>query len=522
MSDLQLKGSQFCSTGAANKPSDPLRDTFRELQKAESLRLDGHGQINEAQKICESLVSRHPQYFGALYTLGLIYIDQKKYPQALGCLVRAAMLNTRNWQVLTALSAVYLELDASEMAAHTLEQASVIAPQEPSILVTLGEIYRDEREYELARDAFHKSYELDRTLRAAGAGLSACYVHLGQYAEAAKILEGLVRDGKSSMGLLFELNHLPSSLVTIDVLTELDNLVRGPNESQADFETSVAFVRARTLHRAGRHAEAWQYLVPANRAIYLARRDEAKALAEKERANLEQLKKKQIKVNDARISGSKGTISLFIQGPSRSGKTTMETLMGSLSGVKRGYENPSIEMAIRRTFQSAGLLSSKMFEVLPPTLDAQCGEYYMDELSRRAGSARVFTNTHPARIHDAARIAAAIPNARFIFVKRNFQDNMLQIFMQKYLSKNDYAYDLMTIHDHITWYHEMIDTLADKLPGIVRVIHYEDMIADPAVALRVAADLCGLEMPRGPLPELGDDLGCATPYLAFMRDALQG
>ena len=50
---------------------------------------------------------------------------------------------------------------------------------------------------------------------------------------------------------------------------------------------------------------------------------------------------------------------------------------------------------------------------------------------------------------------------------------------------------------------------------------YEEMIADPAGALRVAADLCGLPMRDGPLPALGDDRGCAEPYRQFMAAALE-
>jgi hypothetical protein len=115
--------------------------------------------------------------------------------------------------------------------------------------------------------------------------------------------------------------------------------------------------------------------------------------------------------------------------------------VATLDGVKRGYENPSLENAIRRTFQSGGLLTSKLFEVLPPKFNSECRALYLKELSRRAGSAKVFTNTDPIRIHDAARVAAALPNVRFIFVKRSMEDNMLRIYMRKYQHGNAYAYD---------------------------------------------------------------------------------
>jgi tetratricopeptide (TPR) repeat protein len=496
--------------------SEPLRDTFQQLEQAEALRIQG--QIDRARELCEALVRRYPDYFGALYTLGLIYVDKEQYPQALGFLVRATMLNPRSWRALTALSAVYLKLGANEMAARTLEQATAINPDDPNILLTLGEIYSEEREYELAREAYRKSYNLDPSLDAAAVGLGACCNDLGEYAEAAQVIQGLVKRGIRSPSIFFELNHLPSSFITIDVLSELKRIERHSKQDVADFEISSAFVQAAALDKAGRYVEAWEHLVPANRRLHLLMQQELHEQKETQQANLAHLKEKRIK--HVRDGAGAQPISLFILGPSRSGKTTMEAIVGTLEGVKRGYENPSVENAVRRTFQGAGLLTTRMFEVLPTRLDSMCREIYLEELARRAAGVQVFTNTHPGRIHDAARVAAAFPNVRFIFLKRNLQDNMLRIYMRKYALGNAYGYDLAEIRDHIAWYHEMIDVLAEKLPDMSRVIHYEDMIADPRAALNVAAELCGLPMKHGPLPDIGDDRGCAEPYREFISASL--
>ena len=68
---------------------------------------------------------------------------------------------------------------------------------------------------------------------------------------------------------------------------------------------------------------------------------------------------------------------------------------------------------------------------------------------------------------------------------------------------------------------EMMDELAAKLPDRVRIINYEDMVRDPAGALRVAAELCGLPPPKGPVPTIGDDRGAAGPYRELMAAALK-
>ncbi len=169
-----------------------------------------------------------------------------------------------------------------------------------------------------------------------------------------------------------------------------------------------------------------------------------------------------------------------------------------------------------RTFRTSSLLSSIFLEQLPSQLYPFCRQYYLEELSRRAGSARVFTNTSPGHIHAAALIVENFPNARFIFVKRDLEDNVLRIYMTKYRSANAYAYDLKTAREHVLQYHQTIDLMAEKFPDIVRVIKYEDMVVNPAAALAATADLCELTMSDEPLPAIDPDCGCAAPYRHFM------
>jgi len=494
---------------------NPIQDSFIRLDQGEQLRQ--RKELDRAQSICESLLREHPDYMAALHTLGLIFGDKGNYEQALNCLVRAVMLNPRSWNSLTALSGVYLKLKAPEMATQALEQARAIRPQDSTVLVTLGEIYREEREYELAQNAFRHALALAPDLEPAISGLGWVSSCLGQNAEAATLFESLVKRGLSSVNTLLALIGLPASVVSIDLLAEMDKLIRDQSEEEAEFSNSAAFVRAKALADLGRHAEAWQQLASANRELFLAKEKELAHESKRRRTILHVLRTSAIKaVND----NEQKRISLFILGPSRSGKTTMETLVAALDGVKRGYENPSVENAIRRTFQTAGLLTSRYFEKLPLQLYPLCREIYLEELSRRADSAKVFTNTHPARIYDAALMMTAFPNVRFIFVKRKLEDILFRMYQQKYQTENVYSYNLLAARDYVIWYYEMVDVLAHKLPDFVRVIHYEDMVADPAAALRTAADLCGLPMTDKPLPVIGDDRGCAEPYRQFMTAEL--
>jgi hypothetical protein len=187
-----------------------------------------------------------------------------------------------------------------------------------------------------------------------------------------------------------------------------------------------------------------------------------------------------------------------------------------LAGTKAGFEVPIVEKALRQTFQAAAIPTSNFLEELPPQLLPSFREIYLEELRRRAGPARVITNTLPGRIYDAGLIAMAVPNVRFVLLKRGLDDVVWRIYLTKYLSGNFYAYDLAAIRDYLSWYNTMIDLTAGKLPDITKVVHYESMVDDAATVLREVAELCGLGVNEGPPPALGHDCGCAAPYREFI------
>jgi hypothetical protein len=319
------------------------------------------------------------------------------------------------------------------------------------------------------------------------------------------------------MGVLIPLVDLPVTLVNIDLLPILSEVKRDSNQDAAEFERSLSFVRAAGLDKLGKFEEAWQQLCQANELMAVGLKSEIATFAERQRISLKYLKES-TPSSIQPFGQADLPISLFVLGPSRSGKTTMEMLVSSIPGVKRGYENPSTENAVRRTFQDSGLLTKHSLEHLPPQFYPLFRRIYIAEVIKRAGSAKVFTNTHPVYIHDAVRLASLVPNARFIFVKRNLEDISLRIYMRKYYRGNFYAYDLNAIREHVQWYYDMIDTLASKLPGITRIVQYEELVANPGEAMQIAADLCGLDIGKSIVPpEVGDDRGCAIPYRHLMN-----
>lgn len=518
MNELPV-GEAARSDRAAN-PFSSLQESFIRLQQAEQLRQ--RGKFDEAQSICESLLQRHPDYAGVLHTLGLIAGDREDHQQALNYLVRAAMLNPHNWMTLTALSGVYLRLGAVELAKQTIEQARLIEPKQASVILLQGDIFREDREYEFAGDAYRQALAIDPSLVTAAIGLGWCLADLGEYRQAAEVFESLIQRGIPLVEPLRALASLPATAVRIDLLSQLDRVHRQQDESAAQFERAIAFIRATGLDRAGRHALAWEQAVQANRKVFVSMQASLQRLDERRRASLGSLHEYR-RHREFCGGGDDGQpISLFILGPSRAGKTTMEKLVSSLPGVKRGYENPIVENAVRRTFQVSALPPDSVLSFVPAPAYPLCRTLYREELARRLAGEIVFTNTNSGCLFEAVHIASVLENVRFIFMKRNMEDNLFQIFMREYQGGNPYGYDLKAEHEHILWHHQMANLMAEKFPDIVRVIHYEDMIANPMNCLRTAAEFCGLSIPNGLLPTVAGDPDCSAPYRQLMMMELEG
>ncbi len=497
--------------------ANPLQAAQR-LAEAERHRQTGN--LDRAQSLCKSLLLEHPDYLGALQTLGVTQLAKRNYRQALSCFIQAAMLCPKDRINLTNLATAYLHLGARELAAQTLEQARQLKPDDANVDFALAAVYREDREYELGVAAYRRVLAGTPSPDAAH-GLGDCCAHLGRIAEAADALKQAHELDPGSPAVLYALSQLPASVTDVQILPALDLVRKGEGQDQDDFDSFVAFTRAAALDREGRHAEAWDALLEANRREFPKHEAEyRKQIARMEAARYDACG---IEAGAYERPGAlqSSPLSVFIIGPSRSGKTTVERLLGQLDGVRRGYENRLVERASRRTSQLSGLLTLRNPSDLPKALDDRFRATYLEEIQEFARGAKIVTDTYPAMIPYVGRIATTLPNVRFIFVKRDRYDCAMRIFMRHYRAGNHYAYDIKTIFDYVDWYYGMTELWLEKFPEFSLGLDYEDAVGDPKGTLVRLADFCGASMRADDLPDLGDDRGCSRAYRQLIDDALK-
>jgi tetratricopeptide (TPR) repeat protein len=509
--------SRISNASAAG--SGNLQAAHARLVDAEACRRAG--KLERARTLCEALLKQYPDYVGALQTLGAVHLATKRYPQAMWCFNQSAMLCPKDWVNLSNLGEAYLRLGAYQAAAQALQRARSLKPDAPEIHWSLAEVHREDRDYAAAAEAYRTVLNLSPSHADAAHGLGDSLLQIGDVAQALPALERANELAPESVSILYSLSQLPYAARDFDIMGRLERVRPQDGQGKDDFDMLVGLTRAAALHRRGRYAEAWANLLEANARAY-PRHEEAHRKNLRRMEAVHQSVRSEIASRGLPTCDSSYPMSLFIIGPSRSGKSTLEQLVGHMEGVKRGFERRLVEPALRRTSQLAGLLTINDPLDLPNSLNAQFTKGYGEELIEFASGARIVTDTHPGMITSVGRIAWIIPNARFVFVRRNAQDLALRILMRRYRTGNHYAYGIDSIFEHLASYEQLMDLWVNVFPHLSITVEYEDLVADPAATLARVATLCGAVAPKTRYPDLGDDRNCSLPYRAYMAEALAG
>lgn len=447
---------------------------------------------------------------------GLALRQQNRLADALASFERALESRPDFLPALGNRALVLMRLDRPAAALDGFDRLLALAPDHVEGLVNRARLLQSFGDGAAVIDAYRRVLSLKPGLVAAEGALADALAGLGRDDEAAALARSILdratanndRDRFLALRTLALLPHPPADL---DLEAALAAMQAPAGLAPQQFETMRDFALAALRHKRGDYDAAWRHLEAAHRPLRetaraqrdARRKSYASALAAGDAAP---------DLDDAIPQRADLPVSLFILGPSRSGKTMLERLVATIPGVHQGGENAFARIARERVADGSDLA----------TLTQDRRGRFTDEyvkLLRRAGEAQIVTGTAPGNIRDIVPLAGLVPNLRLVFLKRVRADLLLRIAMKQYTG-NDYAGDPASIAAYLDFYDGMTDRLAMRLERNALLLHYEDIVANPKAARDAVARLCGVAAPTSPLPTLPDDRNCAAPYAAFIAAAL--
>jgi len=199
----------------------------------------------------------------------------------------------------------------------------------------------------------------------------------------------------------------------------------------------------------------------------------------------------------AASSSPDAPVAVFIVGMPRSGTTLVERLIAAHPRVHGAGELPVLPRLVTEMDAAAGRDYPDWVDGLKVPDYERLGDSYLTSLaslSRRNMEAQTVTDKMPDNFRYLGLIAAAMPAARVIHVRRSPLDTCLSCYTQYFSSHVPWSYDLSELGRFYRAYYTLMEFWRGALPGgVMMEVDYEALTGDPESQARRLVEHCGLD-----------------------------
>lgn len=180
---------------------------------------------------------------------------------------------------------------------------------------------------------------------------------------------------------------------------------------------------------------------------------------------------------------------IFVTGMARSGTTLVETILSAHDQVTAGGELPYLSKAFAPFIEAANISPDRLPDGMIPG-----ARRYLQAARRRVGTDGIFTDKAISTYARIGLAAQALPNARFLVLKRDPRDVGLSIYRNMFPPGSHlYASDLHDIGRFIRQHDAFVEFWLSEMPDRVHVVEYEALTGDPEPTIRALVAAAGLD-----------------------------
>ncbi|MYK31231.1 MAG: tetratricopeptide repeat protein [Boseongicola sp. SB0670_bin_30] len=451
------------------------------------------GRIRDAAEAMRPAVILAPDGVPGLAGLGASLSRLGHHQAAVVLLKRASRLDRRDARLFVELGDACARLGDHEAAveayAHAVELASRSAK---GVSVGLRLAFADALEHvQRSADALA---ELDRALRDepahAGALLSKASMlqTRGEFEEAHELFRRVIQRHPENGDAYRRLMISHRATRNDPIIDEMVDLFERDGIRDED-RMNLGFAIAKALEDTRDDARVFRFLGEANRIA-----DGLSGVSANQRfAEIADCREAYGRIDFARVAAAAENrfAPIFVTGLPRSGTTLVEQIIAAHSGVESGGELGFASYFCRALVSARpGVPSGEP----DPDLVAGIGRDYTKAIGRRFPGAGHVTDKSIYTFEHVGVLKLALPNARFVVVRRDPRDNLFSIYKSRFAQgTHGYAYDLEKLARYYGEFERMIDLWRDRVPGWFHEVSYETLVANPEEETRRLIAACGLD-----------------------------
>jgi tetratricopeptide (TPR) repeat protein len=456
--------------------------------------LQGLGRSKEAIEHLRRSLLRRPDHLDALFLLGNLLYAGGQNAEAIECYLKILKFSPRHAETHNNLANVYQKLGQLEPAVSHYKMAIEINPSYADAYGNLGNAYLVLDLLEESIEQNQRALELKPQRFGSHNNQGVAYQALGRFEEATRAYERALELAPRDASVHLNLANMGRFKPGDRRLPGLRKLLSEVESLDIENQIAAHFAMGKALGDLGQYPDAFRHLLKANA---LKRRtfdyDEPQRLAMFE--NIKTTFSPDFM--KARSGGGDTSWSpIFIVGMPRSGTTLMEQVLASHSKVFGAGELEAFKEVIKECVESQGIAPN--FPLLSEQLSRdhfrQLGEAYTRKVRPRAPDAERIVDKMPLNFCFLGLIHLALPNARFINVRRDPLDTCVSCFSLLFSGTQPFAYDLGELGRYLRGYEKVMEHWHAVLPpGVLIDVRYEDLVDDLEGTARGALRHCGLD-----------------------------
>lgn len=448
------------------------------------------GRVEEARKEWRAAVARAPDLLQALAGLGLQAVTDGKPAAALRWLDRALALAPDSVDLLRARGNALTALRDYPAAHAAFAEVVRLTKRKAALpLMMLAQAASHLGHDEEAEAAYREALALEPGNAAIRGAFGVFLQGLGRFAEGEEQFLAAIA-AAPGMGEPYRLYYASHKAQAGEpMLAEMERHFANPATGDTD-RRSFGFAIAKALEDVKDHARVFDFLDPANA---LMRKAHPYDIAERER-QVEQLMAAMEGMDwTRRVEGTTDAAPIFVTGMPRSGTTLVEQIIASHSRVTGAGELADNTVSAMRLLPGAGG-RLRQATAIPDEDFARLGQDYAAMMRERFPETPQITDKSIQTYLTLGLMKLAMPNARFIVVRRDPRDTLLSIYKNVFPEGTHlYGYDQVDLARHYTTFTRMVEFWRERVPGWFHEVQYEALVEEPEAQSRALIAACGLE-----------------------------
>ncbi|GAA4998201.1 tetratricopeptide repeat protein [Pseudoluteimonas lycopersici] len=474
------------------------------------------GRLDEAERLLAGLRTRFPRHAEVLRVGAILRLRQQRAGEATAMLRGAISAHPDDALLHSDLGNASIANGDRDGAFASWRRACTLAPDQPMPWFNLGRNLQLAGDSEAALDALQHCRALAPEFLPAHILAGDALLHLGRFDEAAASYRSALRFhpacGDAWRGLA---NIKSQPLSAGDCAALRTHLARG--DIGEEDRIAMAYALGAGEEALGHYGEAFSALGDANARL--------RKRAPWSRAAFEGFVDAMLAATaslPAARDPDLGREAIFIVGLPRSGSTLFEQILAAHPEVEGASELPDLGDVVQAESKRRG----KPFPQWVADANAddweRMGRDYLQRTARWRSSKPRFTDKMPENWKLAGVLRAMLPGATVLETRRDPLETAWSCYRQPFYQLPHFSCDFDDIAACLRGSERAMDAIRARDPARVRLLSYEDLIADPETRVRELLSACGLAFDPACLDFHRAGRSVRTASAAQVRQPLRG